>query len=234
MLKAVIFDLGGTLFKKEDALDRASRAQWEKLKELGYEISWDKYLEVVSKASDLFNERYCGRVAKYAPGNFVRVFFEVWGEDATGEHIEEIGQAFWNVYIENQELIDGSREVIDYCRGKGLTLGVVTNGNRMMTEVRLRKEDIEKYFDHIVYSAMVGEQKSDLEPFRKFLEVSGLKGEECLMVGNRPDEDTHAKKVGMKTVILDSHRKCVSSDKINPDYTIGDIRELKEIVDGLV
>lgn len=92
---------------------------------------------------------------------------------------------------------------------------------------------MENPFDVVLYSTGVGAEKSAVEPFEVFLRKTGLDGEECLMVGNRVDEDTYAKEVGMKTVLLTKNASEPIGEKMEPDYRIQELDELKDIIQKL-
>lgn len=76
MLKAVAFDLGGTLFSKSDSLEKAVRAQWKAMKDLGYGIDWDQFVEISKETEKEFNEKYGRTVKKHELGRFLELFFD--------------------------------------------------------------------------------------------------------------------------------------------------------------
>ena len=79
-------------------------------------------------------------------------------------------------------------------------LGIIANQNTG-TEARMKAFGIRKYFDLIVSSAEEGIAKPDPRIFLLALERAGCSPEECVMVGDRLDNDIlPAKKLGMKTV----------------------------------
>lgn len=233
MLEAIVFDLGGTLFQAEDAREKAAHAQHERMKELGYDLSREKYREISKKASKIFHEKYYRDPKRFEYGKFMEIFFDLWGKEADEEDLKEMDKAFIETSTENQKLMPHGKEAIEYCRGKGLTLGVISNGNELMTERRLKKIGMEDPFDVVLYSTGVGAEKSAVEPFKVFLRKTGLEGEECLMVGNRMDEDTYAKKVGMKIVLLTKNASDPIGEKMEPDYRIQGLDELRDIIESL-
>ena len=111
-------------------------------------------------------------------------------------------------------------------------MGCISNGNKVSTHTRLKKDGLKKEFDIILYSTGVGAQKSELKPFKIFLERTNLAGRECMMVGNRKDEDMHAKKFGMKTVLITGEEeKSEGREKLEPDMEFKDLNEFKEALE---
>lgn len=230
MLKAVAFDLGGTLFKDKNSPMEASRAQWKEMKRRGYEIGWKEYRKRVDEAWETFTDKYGKTVRKYESGLFLEFFCDIADMNIPKAERKDLGKLFYKKFSEFEELRKGSEEVIDYCKKAGMITGVITNGNRIMTERRLDKGNIRGKFDHVIYSVDVGEQKSSLKPFEVFLNKTDLDGENCLMVGNTLDEDMHAKKLGFKTVLISEGGFDPEESENKPDYIISNISSVKAIV----
>lgn len=228
MLKAVIFDLGNTLLSSEKARETAREEQFEEMKRRGYEISREKYDEISSETSKIFDEKFWGDANRHKLGNFMEIFFDLWDREAPQEDIRQIDKAFIRAFVENMKPMPDAREVLDFCKSEDLSVGLITNGTEERTQELLSKFDLKDYFDIVLSSSEHGE-KSTLEPFEVFLERTEYSPEECLMVGNRLDEDAHAKRVGMKTVWIKKGERSVGKE-IEPDFVIEDLSELKEII----
>ena len=83
---------------------------------------------------------------------------------------------------------------------KGYRLGVIANQNSGL-DARLEKWGLRKYFTLIVSSAEIGCAKPDLEIFKRALAMANCKADECVMIGDRLDNDVRpAKAIGMKSV----------------------------------
>lgn len=60
---------------------------------------------------------------------------------------------------------------------------------------------ISNYFDMIIASDEVGVTKPNLEIFERVIKLVNLNPEDCVMVGDRLDNDIFpANKIGMKTI----------------------------------
>ncbi len=83
---------------------------------------------------------------------------------------------------------------------KGYRLGVIANQNAGL-EARLEKWGLRKYFSLIVSSEEIGCAKPDPKIFETAFILAECKADECVMVGDRLDNDVRpAKAMGMKTV----------------------------------
>ncbi|MFW5902531.1 MAG: HAD family hydrolase [archaeon] len=232
MIKAVIFDLGGTLYKGTEPSEEDYRLQWEEMKERGLEVEWDEYLEALEEMKDILKERHTGKVEMHQVDVPVRIMFDLLDIKASEEEIKEIGEEFYRNYCKRQELKEGVYEVIEYCKNKGKILGCISNGNKISTNVRLKKDDLKREFDIVIYSTGAGAQKSELKPFKIFLEKTNLAGRECLMVGNRRDEDMHAKNFGMKTVLItEDERESKNKKSREPDLKFRNLLEFREALE---
>lgn len=82
-------------------------------------------------------------------------------------------------------------------------LYVVSNWDLQLVEV-LGRLDWMRYFDGAVVSAVSGVEKPDARLFEEALEVSGVRRDRALMVGNDPVADVEgAAEAGIDTVLVD-------------------------------
>lgn len=114
-----------------------------------------------------------------------------------------------------------------------IRLGIIANQNAG-TEARMEAFGIRKYFDLIVSSAEEGIAKPDPQIFLLALERAGCSPEECVMVGDRLDNDIlPAQKLGMKTVWVRQGSFAGGDPEklgIVPDLTVDSLEELSEKV----
>ncbi len=111
-----------------------------------------------------------------------------------------------------------------------LKLAVVSDAPAREAWLRLCYLNFHHIFDAVVTFDDTGERKPQPGPFRKALEMLGVKPEEALMVGDWAERDVvGAKQVGMKTVFArygDTFGTLIS----NADYEVDDVDEVIEIV----
>ncbi len=116
-------------------------------------------------------------------------------------------------------------------KAEGHQLYIATNGTSVKQWDKLIRLGLALFFDSVFVSEEIGREK-DPEFYKKVLEILGAKPQECIMVGDREDNDIKpAKAVGMVTVrMLKGKHTEVPSDA---DYTIDKMSELIQIVQRL-
>jgi len=229
-LKCVIFDLGNTLFEDGKSVQQSSEVRNQKLKNLGYEVSRGDYNQAIKTISPKFEEKYAGDYRRLEYGPFMEMVFEELGIDYNEKDAKKLDKIFWKERVKNRVTKEGANEIINYCLRKDIYIGIISNANQLLLESALEKLEVDKEkFVEVIYSTDVEAEKSTLEPFRIFLDNTGLKPEECLMVGDRKDEDIMAKESGMKTVLIENGREEIG-EGLEPDHKIKSLDQLKEII----
>jgi len=94
-------------------------------------------------------------------------------------------------------------EVVDLLRDlrPRYRLGLITSGMRAVQENKLRLLEIASYFEEIVYSSTLRENKPSPVPFRHLLERVGVSASRAVYVGDNPLFDFRgANAIGMLTI----------------------------------
>lgn len=115
---------------------------------------------------------------------------------------------------------------------RGMKLAVVSDAPAREAWLRLCYLNFHHIFDAVVTFDDTGERKPSPVPFRKVLDVLGVRPEQSLMVGDWAERDMiGAANIGMKTVFA---RYGDTFGTVDPhaDYEIRDIKELLQIVDN--
>ncbi len=118
---------------------------------------------------------------------------------------------------------------------KNYKLGVISNGLAIKQWEKLVGLGVHHLFNIVVTSEEEGFEKPDQQIFTHAVKKMGLKPEECIMVGDRLDNDiVGAKKSGMLTILIknDNEGK-MSTDGEKPDFIINEFSELIEILNDL-
>lgn len=101
---------------------------------------------------------------------------------------------------------EGIEDVLRWLHKRGLKLGVVANQPQRKIEV-LRRAGLARYFTDLQMSAGIGWRKPDPEIFRYVCGALDVEPAQCVMVGDRIDNDIMpANRLGMTTIQLRAGR----------------------------
>ena len=200
----IFFDIGSTLVDEEEAYRHRVRDMV-----LGSQVTFEQFWE----KREQFARAGCDGDKKAA------AFF---GLQKTPWHSEDEAP-----YPE-------SADVLQELAARGYRLGVIANQNPG-AKSRLDGWGLGAFFTVIASSSELGISKPDRRIFCRALEMAECRPENAVMVGDRLDNDIRpAKEIGMMTVRVrrgPSQYAEPSCEAEEPDYTIGDLRELIEIID---
>ena len=127
-------------------------------------------------------------------------------------------------------------ETVRWIRDQGLRVALATNPlfPRIATETRIRWTGLEpEDFEFFTTYDNIGWCKPNLDYYREVLRWAGVKGEDCLMVGNEVGEDMVAEALGMKVFLLTDCLINKAGEDISR-YAHGGFDELKGYVETLI
>ncbi len=132
-------------------------------------------------------------------------------------------------------LLPNASEVIQELFSRGYRLGIVSNTiSSEQTPDFIKNKGLAKYFETVVLSCTFGKRKPHPSIFHAATDWMNVNPANCAYVGDQIDRDIFgSKNAGFGLAILIDHfnsKPVVQSDqKIKPDYTIKDLRELLTI-----
>ena len=234
MLRCVMFDFGGTLFHFYDE-EKNCRLYYKIFRKYGYNTSLEKIRKVrKNEYRKQMKENY-GDPNRHGKSHMLikrvleKLNFDV--DDRTFNKIVEEYEVERSKYF---KAYPGVHETLSKLRKQKIKLIIVSNGNRKWLNKQMRRININSFFSLIITSQELGYEKSSLVPFTMALKKLKLKPEECLMIGDRVDEDMHAKKIGIWTCHAGYGPKLpIVGKKVNPDFKINEIRELLNVIDKI-
>jgi len=128
--------------------------------------------------------------------------------------------------------VDGAAEAVAHARLRGLRVAVICNTGRTpgrVLRVILGNLGIAAHIEHFCFSNELGICKPDPEIFRQALEPLGVRPDEALHVGDRPDLDlAGARAAGLRSV----HLRIPESPEGDADHVIPTMRDLPAIIDS--
>ena len=224
--RAVLFDVGGPIdleFAWEAAMDGAIASA------CGLEgIRVDQAL--IEQAS----EKAVGAFAADAYVHMIETLCS--GELQTVERVRQRVRAM----VGNLDVfqlrpdIDG---LLRRLRQRGLKLGIVANQPEVARE-RLARAGIGDVFDYQGLSGITGLRKPDSGAFQAAADALGVAASDCIMVGDRIDNDiAPAKALGMAAILFRGgrHRRQRPRSAVEePDAVVTDVLELEQAIASLL
>jgi len=87
---------------------------------------------------------------------------------------------------------------------RGYPLGIVSNGQRVFSELELRQLGLHGYFNFVLFSSDFGYKKPDSRIFMAGASYLGMRPEEILYIGDSWDNDIHPTRgLGMKSIHIE-------------------------------
>jgi len=232
-IKAIFFDLDGTLTDYEASVDYAMARLWERIKHV-CPLPLEDFLSAQWEfLEDLEEREYRGEIPRKLlkdRGLRMEEFFRSL-EPALLDHLPDIGEQYTCLRRERIQLFPDTEATLA-ALSKGYALGVITEGTGPNQRGQIKKTGIGHYFEHVVISDEVGLHKPEPAIFLKACEMASVRPEEAALIGDRVDWDIlPAQKAGMLTVLSkqQKHYGLRTNHGVEPDYTITRFDELTDI-----
>lgn len=155
------------------------------------------------------------------------------GLDGNSAAIRELGLTKTRWLPQYEELYDDTIELLEYLKNKKYKLGIIANQD-MNLKKRLEVFGILEYFDLVIASKEVGVSKPNKEIFNIALSKVKCKAKDCIMIGDRLDNDIiPANQIGMNTIWIRQGLAKYQAIKLGMDYSNFVVSSLSEIEDIL-
>ena len=238
MLKAAIFDLGGTLIHLDATWERIREARMnaidETIKAHGAALDLDhlkrEYLRQHEEESE-----YATRTLEEIEiqQSFNNLFDRLGVEARQRPPNEELVKRFFAAEMESWMLFDGVVDMLQKVRAMGLKMGLLSNArNDWAVREIMNQLDLTKFFDGILTSAAIGIRKPRPEPFRRILELLGVQASEAVMIGNSMEADVAgAQPLGIRTIRVKfddnvDEMPMNLNVSVEPDITVSSVSEI--------
>ena len=220
-MRAILFDVGGPIdmeFAHEIAMDSA--------------IASACGLEGVRVDQAALDEASDRAVEAFAPDAYAHMIETLCGDPRTVERVRRRVQAMTG-NLDVLQLRPDIADLLRKLRQRGLSLGIVANQPERMRE-RLEREGIAGLFVHYGLSGMTGLCKPDPRAFTAAAEALGVAPADCIMIGDRIDNDiAPAKALGMATILFRTGRHRRQKPRTaaeEPDAIVADVAELEAAI----
>ena len=189
-LKAVIFDLDGTLINSAIPFKEMKRKVIAFLHANGVD---DRLLNEDMLSAEIIDLAICYLQRKGSSENQVsEILFQV-SNIMNEVELQSTG---------NATLIEGVPQTLLVLKERGLKLGVMTRGCREYTRKILTKFSLNRYFDAVVARDDVDQPKPNPEHAFHVLKLLGVKAQETLFIGDHWSDAECAKQAGLNFVFV--------------------------------
>ena len=114
---------------------------------------------------------------------------------------------------------------------KSFKLGLITNGAPGVQNEKIDKSNLRSFFDEIVISGDLLTKKPEPAIFREALKRLDKKPSEVLMIGNSLNSDIRGGNISKITTVWLNRDKKKNDTNIIPDFEIGSLYEIKDILE---
>jgi HAD superfamily hydrolase (TIGR01509 family) len=208
MLKALLFDLDGTLADTNSV----HRLAWvEMLKPYGYDVDWDFYRANIT-----------GRVTT----DVVEDLFP----GLPPEEVQEIAEAKDANFREQAGTLKpfpGLLDLVERGREKGMWISLVTNAPKENVFTVLRVLGLDDAFDPVILADEAGPGKPDPAPYNAALEALGVSADEAVAFEDSPSGIASSVAAGIPTVGIASTHDAEELEELGVDLVAKDFADPK-------
>ncbi|MCS7126005.1 MAG: HAD family hydrolase [Aigarchaeota archaeon] len=213
LIKAVVFDLDGTLLVHKLRLREAKEKFLEKLEELGLKGSWistDMPLAHILSGLDEKDRALAFNI------------------------LDNVFEQFETKAVEEAELREDVREVLTFLKKLKIKMAIATNNGRKSVESILRKMLLEEFFDVVVTRNDVQDLKPNGKMLLETVKKLGVNIEEVIHIGDTTYDVLAAHENGIKCIAITggahSRELLLSS---NPEFIVDSFKEIPAIIMNL-
>lgn len=223
MIKAVLIDIDDTIFDFEKCSKNSFLKTLEKFnlkfkeEDFSYfnkvnDILWTKQKLGEINIKEVFIKR------DYLMGKYFNIDIEKG----------LFNDLFVKFLYDEIEMVDGIEDLLLYLSDK-YKIFTASNGIYEMQENRLKKSNLDKYFDNIFVSDKIGFEKPDKKFFQKIMDLTKFSNDDLIMIGDSIKSDIiGAKNSKIKSIYFNKEDKKIS-DK-NFTYQVKNLSEIKKIL----
>jgi putative hydrolase of the HAD superfamily len=149
------------------------------------------------------------------------------GHDGSGL-AQAIAERYRDLREQSIHLIPGAVEALQRLRGRGLCLGLVTNGTGPDQRAKIERFDLARHFNHILIEGEFGCGKPDTRVYHAAMDALRSHPAETWFVGDNLEWDVAApQRLGLSAIWVDAARAGLpASTRVQPQRIIHSLAEL--------
>ncbi|WP_164670442.1 HAD family hydrolase [Virgibacillus doumboii] len=216
MIKAVLFDLDGTLLNRDESVKIFIEKQYQRFNQWLNHVPKDKY---ITRFIELDNRGYVWKD---------KVYQQLLAEfDITGLTWEELLQDYVSQFQYSCVPFPNLLRMLEELKSDNYNLGIITNGKGQFQMDNIKALGIEKYFETILISEWEGMNKPEPRIFHRAFDSLNVLPGESIYVGDHPEKDVKAaQRAGMKGV----WKKDYKWNNVKADFMVDDLKEVPLII----
>ena len=217
-LKLAIFDMDGTLINTEYCMWNESEKK--AFTDLGYPSDED------------FLDSLCGLNDK----DITDTLYDVYGQDFPMEQYWQIVYEWNRDFLTNGKVpvIDGSFEILEYLKEKGVTCCIATSSLRWIAEMALQNAGLRAYFDRMITGDEITRGKPDPEIYLRSLGHYGYEKDEAVIFEDGPIGARAAINSGIPLIYIPNVINVPQKEKDEAFKVVNSLKEALETVKTLV
>ncbi len=230
MIKAVGFDLGGTLIEYKDVplswQGLYSEALSKVAETCGVQLT-ENELERCKAILSKYNTRINPREVEVKAEQIFMEILSTWNIDCS-TYLEKSIATFFHFFQRKSVVQNDTVEVIKYLKGKGIKVGILTDVPYGMSRGFVRKDIsiFEDMLDCALTSVEVGYRKPNSKGYEMLAQNLGVVPHQMIYVGDEEKDIIGAKAVKMKAILVDKYNNGLIYKE---DHRIKCLKDLKKI-----
>ncbi|WIY60764.1 HAD family hydrolase [Bacillus arachidis] len=190
MIRAVLFDLDGTLLDRRQSLES---------------FIGDQYNRYAAHFTEIEKNEYCTRFVQLDNNGYTwkdKVYAILLKEyNITTLTVEQLLHDYVTEFTNHCIPFPNMHELLQQLQNQNIAIGIITNGFTEFQMNNLRALQLHTYTNTILVSEAEGIKKPHPAIFERALKQLNVQAEECIYVGDHPENDVMgAEKAGMTAV----------------------------------